>query len=153
MLCLLTTADIISRSKQDSLSFALHLVLMQSLDSYFLYPLRVPMSPAKAQTMCWTDSSGLVMLFSGMRHHFCNNCISERKFICLHYTETAPRQLICKERISPDLHCYPNTPQIPQIEEANTQKEPLLPQESILHQSSKFTLISGGSLNPSSWQT
>lgn len=64
MLCLLTTVAIISKSMQDSLSFAPHLVPTQSFDLYFLYPLRVPISSAKAQTMCWTDSSGPVMLFS-----------------------------------------------------------------------------------------
>lgn len=63
MLFLSTTVDIISKSMQDSLSFVLHLVPKQSFDSY-LHPLRVPISSAKAQTMCWTDSSGPVTLSS-----------------------------------------------------------------------------------------
>jgi len=76
MLFLLTTVDIISKTMQNSFSFSLHLVPMQSFDSYFLHP-----SQGTPSTKAHTERTLQDLLYSSVRNEA---SLSQQ----LHFTES-----------------------------------------------------------------
>lgn len=95
------------------------------------------------------------VVLSGMRHCFCNNYSSERDgsspCTAAAWDSTEAVNLKIKNFSWLTLLSQ-HSPNSSDWRKKKYRKNPLPPQESILHQSSKFTLISGGSLNSSSWQ-